>query len=69
VTGIVGIFFTYLTARQGRKQVAELAIAAENRARREKLETERRNAFMAVLRLVRINAYRAKYERRVMRSS
>ena len=62
--GAIGVFFTWLTGRQGRSQVAEMSAQSQMHAERQRVREERREAYFAVLRLASVNAYREKYERR-----
>ncbi|MFC7279849.1 hypothetical protein ACFQS1_38325 [Paractinoplanes rhizophilus] len=62
--GTMGAFFTWLTGRQGRAQVAELSAAADRRTTHERIETQRRNAYLGILQLAQINEQREKYKRR-----
>lgn len=62
--GAMGVFFTWLTGRQARSQVAEMAAQSLTHTEWQRVREERREAYFAVLRLASVNAYREKYERR-----
>jgi hypothetical protein len=62
--GVAGVFFTWLTGRQARSQVMEMAAFSLKQAEQQRVREERREAYFAVLRLAYINSYRQKYERR-----
>lgn len=62
--GALGVFFTWLTGRQARSQIAEMSALSLMHAERQRVRDERREAYFAVLRLASINSYREKYERR-----
>lgn len=61
--GAAGVFFTWLTGRQARSQVMEMAALSLKQGEQQRVREERREAYFAVLRLAYINSYRQKYER------
>jgi hypothetical protein len=62
--GVAGVFFTWLSGRQTRKQAAEMDSLSYRQAERQRVREEQREAYLAVLRLAYVNSYRQKYERR-----
>ncbi|MEV0714644.1 hypothetical protein [Asanoa sp. NPDC050611] len=62
--GAAGIFFTWLTGAQGRRQLERLSRRAEETARRERSIQERRDAYLAALMVCRLDMARARYERK-----
>jgi hypothetical protein len=62
-SGCAGVFFTWLSGAQGRKQVQEMTRREEQRATLERIVLERRNAYLAALQLARVDLQRKKYER------
>jgi hypothetical protein len=47
--GAVGVFFTWLTGRQARSQVMEMATLSAKQAEQQRVREERREAYFAVL--------------------
>lgn len=64
VVGSVGVTFTWLTASQSRKQVERMAVRAEMKSERERLVTERRNAYLATMFITRLDVQRFRYHSR-----
>ena len=62
--GAAGVFFTWLTGNQSRQHVERLTRHADDTARRDRSVQERRNAYLAVLMVGRLDIARAGYERK-----
>ncbi len=62
--GAAGVFFTWLTGNQSRQHLERLTQGAEDAARRERSMLERRNAYLAALKVYRLELARARYERK-----
>ncbi|WP_203718385.1 hypothetical protein, partial [Asanoa siamensis] len=60
--GAAGVFFTWLTGAQSRQHVALLSTQAAEAARRERSIQERRDAYLAALKVCRLDLARARYE-------
>lgn len=63
VTAVSGVFFTWLTGSQGRRQVERLARRAEESAERNRAMQERREAYFAALRAADLDFRRKRYKR------
>lgn len=55
VTGCAGVIFTWLTGHQSRRQADDLAIRNEVRVQRETAARERRDAYIATLRITNLD--------------
>ncbi|GAA1859606.1 hypothetical protein [Asanoa iriomotensis] len=62
--GAAGVFFTWLTGAQSRRHVERLTQRTEDAARRERSIQERRDAYLAALKVCRLDLARARYERK-----
>lgn len=62
-SGSVGIFFTWLTGTQGRKQVEAMARREEEKAAQKRVLEERKIAYITALELASIDLRRARYKR------
>ena len=62
VTAVVGVFFTWLTGAQGRTHVERMARQAEITAVSGRSRSERREAYLAVLRMARLDLQRFLYK-------
>jgi hypothetical protein len=62
-SGAVGIFFTWLVGAQSRKHLEVMTSRTEERADRERLVRERRDAYLAALQILRIGVRRRVYLR------
>jgi hypothetical protein len=63
VAAVTGLFFTWLTAKQGRDQVERMARRAQETAVQDRLALERREAYFAALRTATLSLRRMRYER------
>jgi hypothetical protein len=63
VAAVSGVFFTWLTGRQGRDQVERMTHRAEETALRDRLVQDRREAYFAILRAGEVSLRRKRYER------
>ena len=63
-SGCVGVFFTWLTGSQSRKQLDKITERTDARTDRERSVIERRNAYLAVLRMARLDMQRMRYDER-----
>ena len=61
-TGCAGVFFTWLSGNQSRSQADELATRSEARAQRETAARERRDAYLATLRITSLDIQHLFYE-------
>ncbi|MBL7260641.1 hypothetical protein [Paractinoplanes lichenicola] len=61
-SGCAGIFFTWLTGAQSRKQVEQMAMRSAIRDARERSLDERRNAYLVALRMQRLDIQRLEYQ-------
>jgi hypothetical protein len=61
ITGIAGVFFTWLTATQGRHHLERLTREEQRRAADENVVRERRDAYLAALKIARIDLQRLTY--------
>ena len=62
VTGCAGVIFTWLTGHQSRRQADELAIRNEVRVQRETAARERRDAYIATLRITNLDIQMLSYQ-------
>ncbi|ONF72164.1 hypothetical protein [Amycolatopsis keratiniphila] len=63
LTAVAGVFFTWLTGRQGRSQVERMAHRTEEAATRDRLALERREAYLTALLVAELGLRRKRYER------
>lgn len=62
--GAAGVFFTWLTGTQSRRHLERLTRRAEETARYERSVRERRDAYLAALKVCRLDLARERYARR-----
>ncbi len=62
LAAVTGMFFTWLTGRQGRNQVERMARRTEEAATRDRLMQERREAYIAALVAMELSLRRNRYE-------
>ncbi|MFK0244119.1 hypothetical protein ACIQUM_05435 [Amycolatopsis azurea] len=60
---MTGVFFTWLSGKQGRTQVERMARHTEEAATRGRLAQERRDAYLAALFVAELGLRRKRYER------
>jgi len=61
-SGVAGIFFTWLSGNQSRKQAERLAVRTEQTATSNATLHERRDAYLSAMRCVRLDIQRLKYK-------
>ena len=62
-TAVAGVYFTWLTGAQGRRHLERMTQFAETAAMTERSRNERREAYLAVLRMARLDLQRFLYKR------
>ncbi|UJW28748.1 hypothetical protein L3Q67_26160 [Saccharothrix sp. AJ9571] len=63
LAAVTGVFFTWLTGRQGRSQVERMTRRTEEAAARDRLMQERREAYFAAMLVAELGLRRRRYER------
>lgn len=63
LAAVTGVFFTWLTGRQGRSQVERMARRTEEAAARDRLTQERREAYFTAMLTAELTLRRKRYER------
>lgn len=64
LAAVTGVFFTWLTGRQGRSQVERMVRRTEEAAARDRLAQERREAYFTALFAAELDLRRKRYERK-----
>lgn len=63
LTAVTGVFFTWLSGKQGRAQVERMARHAEEATTRDRLTHQRRDAYVTALLVAELGLRRKRYER------